>query len=768
MVRYTALTHPTPQLMQSNRTNFLRFLLQPEPGKPAIANGLRAALALGIPMLLGQLTDHRKSGLFVALIAYFVNLANVGGPYRIKATAMAAATLGTAISVLVGTLVAGVPWLAIVLTLLWGLGSGFASLYGNAGSTVGLVVGLSFISTVAQPGFEAIALLRFLLCLIAGGWAMLLSLVMWPATPYKPIQAAVADCYNALANYIQAFQNNPIQTGIDSATGYVLEIRKALENARTALGAERIGKRGRSWMDEQLLVLIQDAERLFGSVVALIELIEINSGYEQFRSVQLLVDDALEQLLVITRAIAKVISGKPAVISFGNFNRIHEALREQEHLQRIAISVHEANYPALVALTDLVLMIEKLIKQLHYTNITATTKAGIKIGSREVDRLVASEEKQRSPLSILRDNLTLDSAIFRHALRLGVTLTVGVAIATLAKLQMGYWVTLTIMIVLKPDFGGTFKRFFHRVGGTILGATVAAVLAAAIANKLILSIITVLAVFFGISLLRVHYGYATFFFSIFVLLIIDLTQPIGWQFAGIRVFNTLIGAGLAFGGHYLMWPNWERQRLPSQLAAALRQCRDYFQKVMAVYQGEKDDYAAIISTRRRTGLAISNAQTSYQGLIGEPQTPLGLVEPVMALLVYMGRFTNAVTVLAVHLDHFRRTQPLPELETFACQISVLLEQLADSVQQGISPPPLPDLEGTLQKIHTHLQALRTARVQELAVTHGHTPIRQAVIDYSVLDMEIDQIVRRVSAMHSALVRLSTELHSDNRELTATL
>ncbi len=129
---------------------------------------------------------------------------------------------------------------------------------------------------------------------------------------------------------------------------------------------------------------------------------------------------------------------------------------------------------------------------MHYTNITATTKAGIKIKSLHVDTLVAVEEKQLKPLRILRDNLTFDSAIFRHALRLGVTLTVGVAIATLAKLQMGYWVTLTITIVLKPDFGGTFKRFFHRVGGTILGATVAAVLAAAIANKLILSIITVL------------------------------------------------------------------------------------------------------------------------------------------------------------------------------------------------------------------------------------------------------------------------------------
>jgi hypothetical protein len=130
-----------------------------------------------------------------------------------------------------------------------------------------------------------------------------------------------------------------------------------------------------------------------------------------------------------------------------------------------------------------------------------------------------------------------------------------------------------------------------------------------------------------------------------------------------------------------------------------------------------------------------------------------MVEPVMTLLVYMGRFTNAVTVLAVHLEYFRGTVPLPELETFVRQVSLLLQQLTDSVQHEVIPPPLPDLEETLQKIQPHLQALRTARIQELAVNQGHTPIRQAVIDYSILDLEIDQIVRRLTAMHSAMVRL---------------
>ncbi|BDI18901.1 hypothetical protein ANSO36C_47030 [Nostoc cf. commune SO-36] len=701
-------------------------------------------------MLIGQLINQRESGLFVGLIAYFVNLANVGGPYQIKAKAMTGATLGIAISVFVATLVAKIPVLTVVLAFLWGLASGFASLYGNAGANVGLVVGISFISTIAQPGNLEVALMRSLLCLIASGWAMLLSLVMWPFRPYDPVQIALADCLKAIANYIQKF------VGKVATPENILEIRKALETARTTLGTTRIGQPARSWMDEQLLVLIQDGDRLLGSVIALIELLETHFQHQQYYAVQQLVDDALVEISIILQAIAKVISRKPASIDLGNLNRIYEALKEQENLQRKAIAGSETDYTTLVAFTNLVLMIEKLIKQLQYTAQTAKSLVDrSKMSRRDVDTLLLVAGEQRSLLSLLKENLTLDSAIFRHALRIGVSLAVGVILYSVTNLPMGYWVTLTIMLVLKPNLGATFQRFFQRVGGTILGAVLAAIIVATITNKAVLDIIILLTVFFGISLIGFNYGYSVVFLSIFVLLIIDVGNPIGWQFAGFRVLNTLIGAGLAFASHYFIWPNWERDRLPSQLATALRECHKYFSDVMAVYQGTKEGDSSIISQRRQTGLAIGNAQASFQGLLREPQMHKELVEPVMTLLVYMGRFTNAVTVLAVHLEHFRATVPLPELETFVRQVSLLLEQLADSVQQETTPLPLPDLEETLHKIQPHLQALRTARIEELAVNQGHTPIRQAVIDYSILDLEIEQIVRRLTAMHSAMIRLTS-------------
>jgi uncharacterized membrane protein YccC len=740
--------------MQLNRNNFLKFLIQSEPGKPAIGNGLRAALSLGSPILIGQLINQRESGLFVGLIAYFVNLANVAGSYQIKAKAMAIATLGITISVFVGTLVASIPILAVLLTFLWGLASGFASLYGNTGANVGLVVGTSFISTIALPGNLDIALMRSVLCLIAGGWAMLLSLGMWPFRPDDTLRIAVAECFNALANYLQTFE------GGAATTENILDVRTALETARMTLGTARIGQSAQSWMDEQLLVLIQDGDRLLGSVIALTELLETHSHQQQYRSVRYLIDDALTQLSIVFRSIAKVIAGKSASIDLGNLNRIYEALKERRHLMLGALEQasagREAEYTQLVALGSLVRTISKPIEQLQYTAQSAKSLLEpSNTSQRHAEPLLLIKTERQSLLSLLKENCTLESAIFRHALRLGVSLSVGVILYSITNLPMGYWITLTTMLVLKPNLGATFQRFFQRVGGTILGAVVAAVILVAIASKPILDIIIVITVFFGVALIGFNYGYSVVFLSIFILLITDTSNSTGWQFAEIRVLNTLIGAGLAFASHYFIWPNWERDRFPSQLATALRESQTYFNDVMSVYEGTEAYDARIIAQRRQTGLAIGNAQASFQGLLREPKMHPELVEPGMTLLVYLGRFTSAITVLAAHLEHFRLTVPLPELATFAHQISLVLEQLADAVEREIIPPPLPDLEAMLQRIQPHLQALRTARMRELEIDTGNTPTRQAVIDYSILDLEIDQIVRRLSAMHSAIVRLES-------------
>jgi uncharacterized membrane protein YccC len=68
----------------------------------------------------------------------------------------------------------------------------------------------------------------------------------------------------------------------------------------------------------------------------------------------------------------------------------------------------------------------------------------------------------------LLDNFTFDSSFFRHGLRLGIMTTIGVAIYSLAHIPQGNWLTITILVVLQPNFGGTFQRFFHRIHSILL------------------------------------------------------------------------------------------------------------------------------------------------------------------------------------------------------------------------------------------------------------------------------------------------------------
>ena len=95
-------------------------------------------------------------------------------------------------------------------------------------------------------------------------------------------------------------------------------------------------------------------------------------------------------------------------------------------------------------------------------------------------------------VSPLWDNLTFRSLTFRHALRLGVTATAAAALPTLLSLPHGAWVALTAMVILKPNFGGTYQQAKQRMVGTVAGSVVGAVLAAAVTQLLALDLLLVL------------------------------------------------------------------------------------------------------------------------------------------------------------------------------------------------------------------------------------------------------------------------------------
>ena len=82
-------------------------------------------------------------------------------------------------------------------------------------------------------------------------------------------------------------------------------------------------------------------------------------------------------------------------------------------------------------------------------------------------------EPPRHPVRALRGELTLRSSAFRHAARLSVALMVAVIACRGLSLGSGYWVPLTVLFVLKPDYGTTIAHEIGRAIGTMAGVTIA-------------------------------------------------------------------------------------------------------------------------------------------------------------------------------------------------------------------------------------------------------------------------------------------------------
>ncbi|MCH5682915.1 FUSC family protein [Niabella sp. W65] len=73
-------------------------------------------------------------------------------------------------------------------------------------------------------------------------------------------------------------------------------------------------------------------------------------------------------------------------------------------------------------------------------------------------------------IEILKENFSLKSNSFRHAIRVTLACILGYGVANLLELQYSYWVLLTIIVILKPTYSVTRQRNYQRLIGTFVGA----------------------------------------------------------------------------------------------------------------------------------------------------------------------------------------------------------------------------------------------------------------------------------------------------------
>jgi uncharacterized membrane protein YccC len=696
--------------------------------RPAWAAGIRAAVATVLPLAVATFLGDPEAGTWLSLGGFNTALSDRGGSYRSRAVVMAAVMSGTAVAILLGSLAGTNIWVAVPLTFAVAFVASLARVWGGPGVSIGGASLSTFVIALAYPSASVEnALARAGLALIGGSWAMLLALLLWRLRPYRPARVAVAASYDALADFIQEMASaigraSPAsrpEVPVGSAV-----VRGALENARLVLTQLRRGRPGSTPRGEHLLILGDLVDQLFGHVVAVAESIETIPPKDRDPGAQLLILETLSMIAASARTLAEgiVVERDAPPIPLGWNGDALRALVTAHATSGDGPSVPTVHYLHAASILD---------RTAQFAGVAATTAAALSGGraistarpastASPVRSLVTvdaseagdGEDAEPSAWAVVRAILTPASVILLYALRVAVVVSVAVLLVELLDVKRGYWMTITVIVIMQPYTGATTHRALQRVIGTVLGGILTAALGAYFHDPRAVLVLSFVFAVACVALMPVNYAaFSAFLTPTFVLL--AEAGAGDWHLAGTRVVNTLLGGALALAGARLLWPSPESARMPGYMSAALRANAAYLRLVAELF-GDRSHAAGerMRAARRQIGLATANAEESFQRWLGEHTGSPETIAPAMTFLTYTRRFTASVASLALA----RHTSPgalAATLAPFADAAASVMEELADALANERAPAPLPIL-GAVEAAEQPVPPLLRARVDRLA------------------------------------------------------
>ncbi|MGH8888617.1 MAG: FUSC family protein [Acidothermaceae bacterium] len=343
----------------------------------------------------------------------------------------------------------------------------------------------------------------------------------------------------------------------------------------------------------------------------------------------------------------------------------------------------------------------------------------------------------------MRANLTPRSDAFRHAVRLAVVVTIATALAHAIDLGRGYWLVLTAVLVLRPEFSITFTRGVARAVGTLIGVGLATI-AAVLFHPHGWALVPFVAVFVWLSGMLFNASYAVYSIAItgvvvFLLAGLD-THPVTDGLD--RLFATAIGSALALLS-YVAFPTWGRRPASAAIAELAAATHRYVVLVLHSYIDSPPPTSDSLSSQgRAVRLARTNTEAALARSLADPTRRRLDAQLNAEILAALRRLA-----IAAHTLRLRRpAESKPWVPAFRGDLGELVEAL-DIELNGVS--------ARLQfgRIAHHHEALRDRhRALIEAVTRRVVPAKVGELDptTALILAETDEMVDAVNSLNAVL------------------
>jgi uncharacterized membrane protein YccC len=712
--------------------------------------GLRAALAVGVAMFVCYLLDKPMG--WAALGGFQVIVVDNGGPYRSRLANILTILIGGSLGVFFG-LLAGVNLpIAVAVTLVFCFVATLARVMSQPFASSSVTVLVSYIVAVGTPPHTlAYATESTLYFTLGGLWAASLSLLFWPADPFRPARVAVANVYASLAELIRLLPSTPQPDGMRAFNEALGQFRLRIETAQQSLAATPARMTSRTIRARNLTVLNENADLLIARLLRIAEL-GARDPRNPLPEIAGWLTASLEPIEPALRQRPRDNGAAFAPTGF-LYTNIQRTL---PRLEAALVTPTEHAIHLIAALRDTLLNFETT-----YEAIRAIW-TGIEPRRTPIPSLDQPTPTNNPPLlwfDALRANLTLRSLMFRHALRVAFVVAFDVLITYLIyvhhqPITHGYWIAMTSLIVLQPYTGETVRRSGERVLGTVAGAALAALLAVFIHNEVTLLLIVSIGAFFTLALYAVDYAWFCFFLTPTIVLMV-LPHLSDWHFAAVRMGMTCFGALTAVLAMLFLWPEFASLQLPRLLARCAAANAAYLRAMSAFWQTTTNPDPPAPTDTSVPHLLPSRNNTRSNTRMQAERTLLAPARRLCGLAVNEAEETLDHALLEHHLPLNLAPSRTDQLNRSALTFTTFLRRLTQTIT-AVAPigKPTPTAVAHVARLAARLDAVSHALENHTVATPPRTP---ADADELPPDEQLRRIDRQVAVLERTALELSTAL-----------
>ena len=683
-------------------------------------NALKVTVAAVIPVIVFASLDLFKIGFSFALGAILTYPSDIPSNLKHKINGILVAILIIVVSaVLVSVLYPFpylfYPFLAVALFFL-----SMISVYGQRATMVSFS-GLLSIALAIGHVQEGISIWINGGYILGGGiFYLLVSLVFYKIRPYRYVELQIAECLKLTSKYLKLRGdlwdvNASRETIIKGQLLLQVELNTTHENIREILIRNR-STSGSSNQNRKMLIV-------FTSLVEILELsLSTSFNHEKFNKKF----STYPKILKNYQNLAYNLAGTLKRISISiqdnkKYISTHQLFNDLEALEAAIIKYQESEgskdtQEGVLMLSNMRDYVERQIEKIKILERAFTAKIEIQ----ETKPLEKDLEKFLTPLyypwSTFQNNLSLSSTIFRHSLRLTLTILAGIVIGNLISVEKVYWILLTIVVILRPGYGLTKERSYQRIFGTVLGGLIAFGIISVVHNPYAISTFAIISMLLGFTFTQTNYKVGATFVTIYVVFIYAMLTPNVRDVVQFRVMDTFVGAVLAFSANYFLWPSWEFLNVRVFLKKSIKANYHYLKEISVFYNKKGEVTTSYKIARKFAFIEIGNLMNSFQRMTQEPKSKQKQLPQLYKLVELNYSLVSSSASLGTYIQTHKTTKAS---EAFNVVVDAVLKNLnvaMDTLNASAKEPIEPHQKIDLEVRFTELKNIRAKEIKENSAT----------------------------------------------------